>query len=326
MSEIIKKGVDYNELKSFPLLLSLENKQLEEIAPLINVIKTFANEIIFNENEDLKVSSLYLIHTGEVHIIKMGLTIGKVKEKEFFGEMAVLAEGARSATVRTSKECILYEINKALFTKHLKSNARVIENVALVLENRLRVLNDTFIGQFYKLLKLTNELQNESIRSIQEPDKKPISIDIHNTIKYLIELTEILFNKENISVSLDLTASKYNVIGDSGKLQRAIMNILINAKEAIIKSNNKDTGILKISTQNEGNLLIIKIADNGCGVKEDDIKKIFDSSFSTKTGAGELGLGLFISKTIFEEHKGSVGVMAQKQGGTVFVIKIPLKT
>ena len=99
-------------------------------------------------------------------------------------------------------------------------------------------------------------------------------------------------------------------------LNQVFMNILVNATHAI-----KNTGIITIDTKYENNNLIVKIKDNGCGIKEPD--KIFFAGYTTKGVGVGTGLGLAISQKIIEKHKGNISVKTKLDEGSEITITIP---
>ena len=99
-------------------------------------------------------------------------------------------------------------------------------------------------------------------------------------------------------------------------LNQVFMNILVNASHAI-----KGEGIIAIDTDYKENNLIVKIRDNGCGIKEP--QKIFDAGYTTKGVGVGTGLGLAISQKIIEKHKGKIDVNTKIGNGSEFIITIP---
>ena len=101
-------------------------------------------------------------------------------------------------------------------------------------------------------------------------------------------------------------------------LNQVFMNILVNAAQAI-----EQTGEITIDTKYENSNLIVKIKDNGCGIKEPE--KIFFAGYTTKGVGVGTGLGLAISQKIIEKHKGKIEVFSKVNQGSEFVITIPSK-
>ena len=101
-------------------------------------------------------------------------------------------------------------------------------------------------------------------------------------------------------------------------LNQVFMNILVNAAQSI-----ENEGEIGIDTTFENNNLIVKIKDNGCGIKEPE--KIFFAGYTTKGVGVGTGLGLAISQKIIEKHEGKIEVKSQVDIGSEVIITIPSK-
>jgi signal transduction histidine kinase len=107
----------------------------------------------------------------------------------------------------------------------------------------------------------------------------------------------------------------------AGEINQVWTNIIINACDAM-----EHKGSLFISCREEEGFVEVRIGDTGPGVADKNKKKIFDSSFTTKTAGGEfgLGIGLAITKSIIEKHEGTVDVTDREGGGAEFVVRLPV--
>ena len=111
------------------------------------------------------------------------------------------------------------------------------------------------------------------------------------------------------------------------QIQNLLMNILINSVEAFEKSGNRDDNQITIELirpKDEDDSVIVTISDNGPGMIADDLKKIFNQRFSTKSGG--LGLSLLNAKKVLASHGGDIQVNSQPGRGTNFRIKLPLRS
>jgi len=97
------------------------------------------------------------------------------------------------------------------------------------------------------------------------------------------------------------------------------MNMMKNASEAKKEGNEK--GFLKFKTYEKGDNVILEISDKGVGINADDMNKIYDDRFSTKTG--HRGMGLSISKDLMEQLNGEIAVQSKVGEGTTFTIILP---
>lgn len=109
-----------------------------------------------------------------------------------------------------------------------------------------------------------------------------------------------------------------------GKLNQVFMNLINNAIHASIEKNSsyKDRKVNISCHQDEQNL-IVSVKDNGNGIPDDVLVKIFDPFFSTKKIGTGTGLGLSISKTIIENHNGTIKINTEKGKGTEFIVTLP---
>ena len=106
---------------------------------------------------------------------------------------------------------------------------------------------------------------------------------------------------------------------DSLQVFRALQNLMTNALHAL-----PDTGgRVRVVIDLEGDMAVIRIEDNGCGMNPDQISKIFEPYYTTKELVKGTGLGLAITKKVIELHGGSIDVESSEGAGTAFTVRIP---
>ena len=131
--------------------------------------------------------------------------------------------------------------------------------------------------------------------------------------------------KKNITCIYSLDDSISLIFGDKIAIEQLIINIVFNAKDAIIERGKdlKDyNGSINISTISDENLVKLIIKDNGIGIREEYIQKIWSPFFTTKNRLEGTGIGLSISKKIIREHNADVHVSSGSKG-TQFTISFP---
>jgi nitrogen-specific signal transduction histidine kinase/CheY-like chemotaxis protein len=130
-------------------------------------------------------------------------------------------------------------------------------------------------------------------------------------------------NMEKISLKLDLFEEPLECSLDEGRLVRSIRNIVINAYQAL---EGQDEGEIVIRTYKDiPKMATIEISDNGSGIDEAFMGRIYDPHFTTKKGKGT-GIGLWLVKTHIDSISGSVKVFTRKPKGTTFKLGIPLES
>lgn len=135
----------------------------------------------------------------------------------------------------------------------------------------------------------------------------------------ILRLLSPSFNEKNIRVVQNLDPNISEVLMESTQLEQVLRNIILNALEAMPKG-----GTLTVSTQQQSKdqpEVGIRIHDTGRGVPKDQIKRIFDRSFTTKRGGA--GLGLSIVREIIDNHGGRVQVDSEQGSGTTFTLYLP---
>lgn len=139
--------------------------------------------------------------------------------------------------------------------------------------------------------------------------------------------------KKNIEIREEFTEPLPPIVGDTGQIEQVIMNLLINARDAmmnggelIIRTSHSvlDTGSLSIPALiRKGDYIHITIEDQGAGISEENLPHIFKPFFTTKEKGHGTGLGLAIVYGIIKDHNGYITVDSTKGKGTVFDIYLP---
>ncbi|MBV1909584.1 MAG: hypothetical protein KUG78_09705 [Kangiellaceae bacterium] len=186
------------------------------------------------------------------------------------------------------------------------------EDIDFLLSDTHDLIGDCLSGMD-KVKKIVRSLRNFSHSGDQERAYSNINQCIKESI--VIVLNELKYHCE--------IETSYGQIPEincfPNQLNQIFMNLLINAGHAI-----KDNGKIKISTQCEGDSIVIKFQDNGSGIKEQDLKYLFDPFFTTKPVGQGTGLGLSISYRIIEQHGGTIEVESEVNEGTCFTIYLPI--
>lgn len=125
--------------------------------------------------------------------------------------------------------------------------------------------------------------------------------------------------KNRIDINKDFCTNGTQISCNEGQIHQAILNILINAIQAI-----EDKGVIIIKTSTKGQFFLICITDNGCGIEKSNLPRITDPFFTTKAPGQGTGLGLSITYNIISEHNGNLEFESQKGKGTTVTIKLPL--
>ena len=146
-------------------------------------------------------------------------------------------------------------------------------------------------------------------------------VNVFVIVREYVEPLNISFDK--ITIKLDNTKYKnIFIMADEKQIRQAIGNIIKNSYENIITNNIKN-GVISIDFENDNDFVSILFKDNGTGINPNDISRMVEPYFSTKTNGS--GLGLAITKKIIEDHNGSITIKSPKdEQGTIIIIKLPI--
>ena len=162
----------------------------------------------------------------------------------------------------------------------------------------------------------------ESIRAIfkQGGQEKTLLI-INDIIRETITLLYSELHARGIVLQLELTARLPMVLGHRGQLQQVVLNIVMNAAEAMSAVTERERVLRVCSATDNSTGVLISIEDSGIGIGSKDTGRIFDAFYTTKSDG--MGLGLAICRSIVESHEGRLWVSARTPHGVVFHILLP---
>jgi PAS domain S-box-containing protein len=181
-----------------------------------------------------------------------------------------------------------------------------------------------------QLLKMEKELERTSriIRNLldfsrqSEPNIR--AVEINNVIEAALQLVGHQISLENIKLKKELDEPLPLVLADFDKIQQVLINIIMNAIQAM-----PDGGNLEITTsvakgikigESDKNTVRIDIRDTGFGISKENLGKLFTPFFTTKEKGKGVGLGLPVVHGIIEQHKGKIEVNSEPDVGTTFTI------
>lgn len=175
-----------------------------------------------------------------------------------------------------------------------------------------------------RMAKLVTDLLILSRYDSNKVKKETTEFDLGELVKKCQEKLQLEINKKGHEVECFVTANVPPVKADKDGIERVILNILTNS----IKYT-KDGGSIKIYVGFVYNDAYIKVIDNGIGIPEEDLNRIFERFYRVDKARtremGGTGLGLSIAKEILDQNNGSIDIKSEKGKGTEVVIRIPTK-
>ncbi|WP_370130681.1 sensor histidine kinase [Bradyrhizobium yuanmingense] len=265
----------------------------------------------------LMISAAFLVQAGLISGLLHERRRRRFAEIESRQRLAELAHANRYSAVGELTTSIAHELNQPLGS--ILTNAETAE---LMLRASSPDIDE--VRQILADIRRDDQRASEVIRRLRSILKKaPFEvriIELNDTVREAIDLVKTLAGGRRISLIYVPLLTQLHVKGDPVQLQQVILNLIINAMDAI---SDADAGKreVSVSTLSTGNQAEIRIADTGPGIPASDLASLFDPFFTTKPQG--MGMGLAIARTIVEAHHGTIAAANQPAGGALFTIRLP---
>jgi len=229
----------------------------------------------------------------------------RLREEELVGQAERMATTARLAAG------VAHELNNPLGGILLYSN--------LLLENTPR--DDARHENMARIVTQATRAR-DIVRGLldfaRESPGEVTVVDLNQLVRDTLKLLER--QTQAIQVRCELSTAELLVRGDPGRLQQVLVNIVVNAVDAM-----RDGGLLTVRTgySEKAGFCRVAISDNGVGIREEQLPHIFEPFYTTKEVGRGVGLGLAISYGIVRQHRGDIEVQSQVGAGTTFRVMLP---
>jgi signal transduction histidine kinase len=283
--------------------------------------------------------ALLVIHNlaGSVSSIKNGL---REMEKdltkllpEMTGEAGQMAQAInKMALSLAEKERLEFEVQRS---EKLASLGRLVTGVAHELRNPIGVVKATVqvmeneyngipgLREFTTVIKEQVDRQNRVIQELLDfgrPNKQVVQpVNINSLLEKVLTFTSPLIREQKIHLEVEFDPGLPLILADPSRIKQVFVNMILNAIQATPAG-----GTLNIGTYPQDSYINIEFRDTGRGIEPGEISRIFDPFYTTKESG--TGLGLSISHQIIKSHNGTIHVSSVPGEGTVFKVKLPLKT
>lgn len=203
-------------------------------------------------------------------------------------------------------------------------NNLALINQVLVLRYNKNKLNDDTLNEFKHDSTIQIEEMSNTINDFKDffkPDREKVEFNLKALIQRSIRLIKPSLTSKQIQIFTEYR-DNISLIGYPHEFGQSLMNILSNAKNALVEKNNDKERHIYLKLYTEHHQVVITISDNAGGIDSEVINNIFDPYFSTKTTKIGTGLGLYISKMIIEEHMHGQLSVSNNKKGTCFTIRL----
>jgi len=161
-----------------------------------------------------------------------------------------------------------------------------------------------------------NQLISDLLAATKAIELNIQKVNINRVLNETLDMAADRLDLSQVKVEKDYDAGICDVAIDEGKVKIALLNIIVNAIEAM----EKHKGILRLRTKNASDQCIIEIEDNGAGMDEDTLQKLFEPYFTNKSKGN--GLGLTNCQNIIMSHRGKISVQSKSGKGSLFIVTL----
>ena len=255
---------------------------------------------------------------GRIYAMGRDITELKQAEDELREMRDELARVTRQTTLAVMTASIAHEINQPL--------SAIVMNAGVGLRHLAQ--DPPRIGEASTALKRIEEAGDRagsvigSIRGMLRNDKRgTTAVDLNDLVREILALVRGEIDVNGVLVEQHLAEPLPQIVGERTQLQQVVLNLVMNAVEAMRDIPDRRRA-LDVSTRViDGRDVLLTVADTGPGIKPEDMSRIFEAFFTTKPQG--MGMGLAISRSIVEAHRGRLWACAGAPHGTVFHMQLP---
>ncbi len=213
---------------------------------------------------------------------------------------------------------LAHELNQPLCAIQL--NAQLVERKLNAIDTDVdgaRKFLDSVINDNRRAANIITRLR----AMFEHQDIGEMTLDVHSLLRDTVALEQIRANEESVSIVTEFSDQPAIIQGDQAQLQQVILNLLNNAMDALAGVEPEQKFIYLNTTITNGQL-ILHVDDNGCGIPDPLHNSVFEL-FKTSKAQG-MGVGLWLSKTVVNSHRGDIQFTSQPGEGTQFEVVLPV--
>lgn len=218
---------------------------------------------------------------------------------------------------------VAHEVNTPLAV--ISSYAQMLQKQARgddAASQRLRPVLEKITQQTFRASEIVNGLLNFS----RATGSEMLPLDANIVVRETLTLLDHQLRTAGLQIHTDLAEPLPRMRGSHGKLQQVVLNLVLNAKDAMLEHGAVD---LHLATETRENEIVLSVCDTGAGIAPEHLHRIYDPFFTTKNTpkAGQhkgTGLGLAVSYGIVQEHGGRIEVQSEVGRGTTFRLYFPV--
>lgn len=241
----------------------------------------------------------------------------KRMEEEHQKTKADLEHLGRISTMSALATSIAHEVNQPLAAivttgdAGLRWLAAEPPNVARAKDSIARIVEDG--NRAGEIVRRIRALSTKTM-----PQKSVLAVN--DVVRDVLSLVDVELRTSGTAVDLELAEANPQVLGDSVQLQQVVLNLVVNALEAMAECDPQNRLLSIRTSRSRDELVCVTVCDSGCGLEESRGEEYFEAFVTTKPKG--LGMGLPISRAIVEAHGGKLTASANERGGATFAFEL----
>ncbi len=259
--------------------------------------------------------------------IQRKLDEGKLRESEdqrkraeeaLHRAQAELAHVTRLTTLGQLAASIAHEVNQPLAAIVADANASL--NWLAAAEPELERVRETLAAIATDGHRAADVIQRiRQLATKTEPRKARLDVD--EVVRDVVALVRAEVARYEITLALDSAPSLPSVVGDRVQLQQVVLNLVMNAIEAMVPVTDRPRKLVIRSERHDDGGIRVAVHDTGVGIRASELDRVFGAFFTTKPGG--MGMGLSISRSIIEAHDGRLWAVPNAPHGAIFQFSLP---
>jgi PAS domain S-box-containing protein len=253
------------------------------------------------------------------------VVIRDISERKKMDKQLIHTE--RMAGIGVMAAGMAHEINQPLNTISL-----ALDNLLLSLSEVVpdkTYLDNKMVKIFNNITRIRNIIDHVRAFSKDHDDYIQAKFSINESIRNAKSMISEQFKHKGIHLILNLDGTVPQIVGNTYKFEQVIINMIINAKDAIEEKENLQeknfTKVVEVISHRVNQTICVEVKDNGIGIESENIDKVMLPFYSTKKEGVGTGLGLSISFGIIRDMNGTIEIQSQRLYGTTIRIMIPVK-
>lgn len=330
--DYLTKPIDHNELIASVKRNLEKNRLMLNTERLIRMLKNSNIRLMEQYNQLEQTKTTLEEKVDQLRQAKEELEAKlrqlQVSEEKFKQASTQLIQTERLTALGELAAGVAHELNQPLNAMKiiLQDIVHSIKRDELKQDSLLVDIN-TLIQQIDKMAQIIGHMRTYA-RKIGEGEKR--MVEVNEVIERVLRLIGEELKVHHIEVIKQLDPQLPGILAESTALEQVLMNLIINARDAVEERQPPEGMKIWISTQSQEDpsgkrALVIRIRDNGSGMTEEIRKKAFEPFFTTKEPGQGIGLGLSIARNTLHMYEGSVVIESTSAEGTTFKIEFPVR-